>query len=629
MNKKMTTRQWNKTVLAAMSGDKDAFEEICRQKSASILFICKNILHNWQDAEDATQEILTTMHEKIHTLNSPESFSVWLNKMSYNTSISMRRKQMKELYNISFTEDGPDLQEYALESLPAELLETKESREKVMAAIKTLPTNYRMAIIFYYYNGLRAKEIAEVMDTTEKAVENYLYRGRLALKSSLDSRSPQQKDAAMSAVLLGVFQKTDLPIAAQRSAQLLGAMGITASPSSIGTAAGAMALWKAVGGVVLSGSIITATAFATMQGTSAAGLLPSQAQSPATGNVPFSSASLLFPNQLAEENPQLSQQGTPAQAGEAPSITPYQTSTVLSARIMGRIYLSGAGTSTKNTPWNVPGVAVHLLSADDSSPPQATKTMAKGNPGWFLFDAVKPGKYKLKIDLPPYLFPSPGSGYSLQNGYLSYNGSTIFELGENATLNHSLPVTQTGSIQGKITTSQPSLENQLGGIAAQLYDTDGYLLMTTYTQADGSYRFEAPPLVSRGRYTIQFYGEPGAGLTLLSKSIAVDAEPGKNIQAQSVEAADLRPPALEVIINNGSGGPAANRSQAFAVRPAEPEKASIRWEVRADAAVLAAGTGSEPGDALDGLPPGSYLLFVTVADPAGNTESFRFILQLA
>lgn len=627
MNKKMTTKQWNKTVLAAISGDQEAFDELCRQKTASILFICHSLLHSWQDAEDATQEILTTMHAKINTLNAPESFTVWLNKLSYNTSMSIKRKQMKERHTTTIEGYENILEEQKLESLPVELLETKESRETVMNAIRNLPDNYRMAIIFYYYNGLKTREIAEVMGTSEKAVENYLHRGRLILKSALDTPDPQKTTSAMSVILVGVFENTDLPIAAQYSVHLLESMGVAGLSSSIGIAVGAVALWKVVGGVLISGSVLFSTILLSMSGigfSSATSAPPSKpvpylVQNESTLSSDIDIGATVSVNSHRPVSSGLCKESTSNASPQGD---------LASASIRGRIYLYTP--SGQESPWSVPGVTVQLIPADaPKEPVRTTKTLEGQSAGWYVFEGLQPGKYQIKIDLPEYLQLADNPDYALQSGLLSYQGRTVFEVADDMALYHSLPVAQKGNIQGKIIATQPSLQNKLGGIVARLYNEKNDLLMSTVTQEDGTYLFTAPPLLTAGWYTIEFYQQEQAALTLQNKQIQVWAEPGKSVQAEPVQAADQTLPSLQVVINNGSQGPIEDRGNAFRIVASDVGQINISWSVYNGSNIMASGTGSQPGNALQHLPSGSYLLVVTAQDEAQNQGSFDFIVELA
>ncbi len=58
----------------------------------------------------------------------------------------------------------------------------------VRAALDALPPNQRLAIVLRYYENLGYKEIASALETTTKAVERLLARGRERLRNVLGRR---------------------------------------------------------------------------------------------------------------------------------------------------------------------------------------------------------------------------------------------------------------------------------------------------------------------------------------------------------------------------------------------------------------------------------------------------------
>ena len=76
--------------------------------------------------------------------------------------------------------DGPE----------SDLIE-KEKIEQIYAAIETLPCKCKMAFTLAKINGLKYKEIAEVLGVTEKTVNNHLV---LAVKKITELLNISKKD---------------------------------------------------------------------------------------------------------------------------------------------------------------------------------------------------------------------------------------------------------------------------------------------------------------------------------------------------------------------------------------------------------------------------------------------------
>lgn len=71
---------------------------------------------------------------------------------------------------------------------PGIQLEQKEATERILIEIQKLPEKQQTAIILKSIEGLSQKEIAEIMDLSEKAVESLLSRARAKLKLNLKKR---------------------------------------------------------------------------------------------------------------------------------------------------------------------------------------------------------------------------------------------------------------------------------------------------------------------------------------------------------------------------------------------------------------------------------------------------------
>jgi RNA polymerase sigma-70 factor (ECF subfamily) len=72
------------------------------------------------------------------------------------------------------------------EKTPDKAFETQEQAAAVRQSLDMLPPKQKMAVILRYYEGLSYREIAEVLDTTNKGVERLLSRARTKLASHLD-----------------------------------------------------------------------------------------------------------------------------------------------------------------------------------------------------------------------------------------------------------------------------------------------------------------------------------------------------------------------------------------------------------------------------------------------------------
>ena len=69
----------------------------------------------------------------------------------------------------------------AHDTSPSQVLQRNEDISRMLAAIQTLPSNQRMAVILKHLRGHTLKEISEMLGLSESAVAGLLHRGRQQL----------------------------------------------------------------------------------------------------------------------------------------------------------------------------------------------------------------------------------------------------------------------------------------------------------------------------------------------------------------------------------------------------------------------------------------------------------------
>lgn len=158
-------------------------------------------LHNKNDAEDLTQDIFIQAYQSLEGFRADSSFSTWIYRIAVNASLNRVRKNTGNtiLHRID-TFFQPIQDKELLSSIhddvnPESILISKEQNKWVQNALDSLPENQRTAIVLSKYDDLPQKEIAEIMKTTEGAVEALIQRAKANLRIKLASSSKKEKKA--------------------------------------------------------------------------------------------------------------------------------------------------------------------------------------------------------------------------------------------------------------------------------------------------------------------------------------------------------------------------------------------------------------------------------------------------
>lgn len=177
-----------------LQGDKDKFRMLVEQYQQMVFRTCMGFLHNKDDADDLTQDVFIRTYQSLSRFKGDSAFSTWLYRIAVNASLNKIRKSplkmiFQRLENIAGGKNEKErYQLLSNEEDPENILIRKEHFEWVQRALDTLPENQRTAIVLSKYDDFSQKEIAEIMDITEGAVEALLQRAKKNLREKLSSQ---------------------------------------------------------------------------------------------------------------------------------------------------------------------------------------------------------------------------------------------------------------------------------------------------------------------------------------------------------------------------------------------------------------------------------------------------------
>lgn len=119
----------------------------------------KSMLYSDQDCADAIQETIVKAFSRLHTLRNDKYAKTWLMRILINECYTILRKTSK----VISLDEMCEATEIAADE--------KTDYSELYKAVGSLKEDLRMPVILYYIENFNIREIAQIMDITEGAVQ--------------------------------------------------------------------------------------------------------------------------------------------------------------------------------------------------------------------------------------------------------------------------------------------------------------------------------------------------------------------------------------------------------------------------------------------------------------------------
>lgn len=188
--------------------DEAAFAAIVRRHGPMVYGVCRRVLRDSHEADDACQAVFLVLLRKAGSILPRSMLGNWLYGVARRTSLKAR---------IMIAKRRSSLFQAAAE--PAEPAVSHEERRELLGLLDEelgrLPDKYRSVIVLSDLEGKGRAEVAGQLDLPEGTVSSRLSRGRALLRGRLARRGFDVAPAALVAVLVEQAAEAALPAAVE------------------------------------------------------------------------------------------------------------------------------------------------------------------------------------------------------------------------------------------------------------------------------------------------------------------------------------------------------------------------------------------------------------------------------
>ncbi len=171
--------------------DPDCFDTIVQDFYKIVLNIGFKFTLNREDSEDIAQEVFIEINRSLSTFKGDSKLSTWIYRIAVTKSIDLIRKKNRkkrfapiiDLFKLN--QSGKEIP--SKDRGPHNKMETEERKKTLSEAISSLPDNQKAAITLSKLDGLKNKEVADILGVSVSSVEALIHRGKQNLRKKLEN----------------------------------------------------------------------------------------------------------------------------------------------------------------------------------------------------------------------------------------------------------------------------------------------------------------------------------------------------------------------------------------------------------------------------------------------------------
>lgn len=149
------------------SSSQEAFRELISLYKERLYWHIRNIVKNHDDTDDVLQNTFLKVYRNIGQFKGDSKLYSWIYRIATNEAITFLNKKARKLKITS-----EELQDQIISNLESDVyFEGSEIQLKLQKAIAILPDKQQQVFNMKYFEELKYREMAEILDTSEGALK--------------------------------------------------------------------------------------------------------------------------------------------------------------------------------------------------------------------------------------------------------------------------------------------------------------------------------------------------------------------------------------------------------------------------------------------------------------------------
>lgn len=172
-----------KLLRACAQSDKSAFEQLYELVAPKLFTLCRYMLRDDSQAEEALQETFIQIWRDAADYNPHRSLALtWMSVIARHRCLDLLRRRQS---NLSLDDDLSQLELVDEDAGPLELTTHWSDRQALGRCLKTLSEQQRLSVTMAFYRGFSHQQLSTYLATPIGTVKSWIRRGLTQLQRCL------------------------------------------------------------------------------------------------------------------------------------------------------------------------------------------------------------------------------------------------------------------------------------------------------------------------------------------------------------------------------------------------------------------------------------------------------------
>ncbi|UZR98174.1 RNA polymerase sigma-70 factor [Chondrinema litorale] len=189
--------------MQAIKEDKAVFRKLHEDYFKRLYLFAKQFISTSQDAEEIVSDVFLKVWNKRASLNEIDNLNSYLYIITRNQTINyLQKKSFKNSYKTNSITDQLILIDA---ETPEDRLLYNELNEELQQLISNLPLQCRKVFKLVKEDGLRYKEVADILNISVNTVDNHITKAVKLLRTELSKKFKNNKGMVVKIAMWALF----------------------------------------------------------------------------------------------------------------------------------------------------------------------------------------------------------------------------------------------------------------------------------------------------------------------------------------------------------------------------------------------------------------------------------------